>query len=279
MLFLAKLIHLSVYLKRMCIFEPMKIFKILFWCLWRVWFYILMISAILIMSPLLITSLLKEQWYPFFFKLARIWGKFVLFGMGFRYTIDAEQEIIPGKSYMFIANHTSMTDVMLMLAVVKNPFVFVGKKELVKIPIFGFFYKRAAIMVDRQNPRSRGAVYERAKKRIEQGLSICIFPEGIVPDDESIILADFKGGAFNMAIDHNLTIVPMTFYDNKELFSYTILSGRPGKMRVKIHPFIETDTLMHEDKKMIKEKARNLIFQELSNDAAYLKASKIKAPL
>ena len=61
---------------------------------------------------------------------------------------------------MFIANHTSMLDVMLMLYTVKNPFVFVGKKELVNIPVFGFFYKRVCILVDRNNPRSRAEVYK-----------------------------------------------------------------------------------------------------------------------
>jgi 1-acyl-sn-glycerol-3-phosphate acyltransferase len=241
----------------------MKLFKIIFWCLWRVWFYILMIVPIIVMFPILFVSLLKETWYPCFFKIARFWAKFVLFGMGFYYKIEAEQEIIPGKSYMFIANHTSMTDVMLMLLATKNPFVFVGKKELVKIPIFGFLFKRAAIMVDRDSPKSRAAVYNRAQKRIDQGLSICIFPEGIVPDDESVILAEFKNGAFNLAIDHKLPIVPMTFADNKERYSYTIFSGSPGLMRVKIHSFIETQNRVHEDKKAIREEARTIIYNQL----------------
>ena len=257
----------------------MRIFKIIFWCLWRIWFYLLVIIPIIVMSPFLIISLSKESWYPYFFKMARFWAKFILFGMGFYYKVEAQQKIISGNSYMFIANHTSMTDVMLMLAVVKNPFVFVGKKELVKIPIFGFFYKRCAILVDRESTKSRTAVYERARKRIEQGLSICIFPEGKVPDDESVILEEFKGGAFNMAIDHNLTIVPMTFYDNKEKYSYTFFSGKPGLMRVKIHPFIKVDNLTHHDKKVIKEQARKLIFDELSADEKYMEYSmKRKSP-
>jgi len=225
------------------------------------------------MSPLLVISLLKEEWYPYFFKLARFWAHFILYGMGFYYKIEAEQEIIPHKSYMFIANHTSMTDVMLMLVTVKNPFVFVGKKELVKIPIFGFFYKRAAIMVDRDNPKSRMAVYERAQRRIKQGMSICIFPEGKVPDDESVVLDEFKGGAFNLAIDHKLPIVPMSFYDNKERLSYTIFSGSMGVMRVKIHPFIETENSIHHDKKVLKAQARDLILNDLLKDEKYMKAS------
>ena len=107
----------------------MKIVKIIFWTLWRVWFYIMMGIPIIIMLPFLIVSILKERWYPYFFIMARIWAKAILYGSGFYYRVEAEQQIEQNKSYMFVANHTSMADIMLMLAVVKNPFVFVGKKE------------------------------------------------------------------------------------------------------------------------------------------------------
>ncbi|MCK8143452.1 1-acyl-sn-glycerol-3-phosphate acyltransferase, partial [Flavobacterium sp. I-SCBP12n] len=140
-----------------------------------------------------------------------------------------------GKSYMLIANHTSMMDIMMMLVAVKNhPFVFVGKKELAKIPLFGFIYKRVCILVDRGNSKSRYQVFERAQSRIKQGLSICIFPEGGVPDDESIVLDEFKDGAFRIAIEHQLPIVPLVFFDNKKRLSYTFFSGSPGRMRAKI---------------------------------------------
>ena len=222
-----------------------------------------MTVPILIMFPLLVISILKETWYPYFFKMARIWAKVILYGMGFYYKVEWEQEILPTKSYMFIANHTSMMDIMLMLCVVKNPFVFVGKVELVKIPIFGFFYKRTCILVDRNNPKSRMEVFARAQNRINQGLSICIFPEGKVPDDESIILDEFKDGAFRLAIEHQLPIVPLVFADNKKRFSYTFLSGSPGKMRVKILPFIETLSKTVTDRKSVKELSRSCIYKEL----------------
>lgn len=241
----------------------MKILKILFWILWRIWFYILIGILIAIMFPLLIISILKEEWYPFFFRLARFWGKAILFGMGFYIKVEKEQESEPGKSYMFVANHTSMTDIMLMLAVVKNPFVFVGKKELAKIPLFGFFYKRTSILVDRNNSKSRLAVFERAQKRLNQGLSICIFPEGMVPEDESVLLEEFKDGAFRLAIEHQIPIVPMTFADNKKRFSYTFLSGSPGVMRVKIHRFYETEGLTQDNKKELKDKVRTDIYHQL----------------
>ncbi len=231
----------------------MKIFKIIFWILWRIWFYMMMGIPILIMLPFLLISILKETWYPYFFVMARIWAKFILFASGFRYKVESEQEIEMNKSYMFVANHTSMADIMLMLAVVKNPFVFVGKKSLAKIPLFGFFYKRTCILVDRNSSRSRMEVFNRAQKRLAQGLSICIFPEGGVPDNESVLLDEFKDGAFRLAIEHKIPIVPITFMDNKKRFSYTFFSGSPGLMRVKIHQLVPTEGKTIENKKDIKE--------------------------
>lgn len=240
----------------------MRILKIILWTLYRVWFYILMAIPILVMLPFLVVSILKEKWYPYFFIMARIWAKVILYGMGFNYKVVREQELEEGKSYMLTANHTSMADIMLMLAIVKNPFVFVGKMELVKIPLFGFFYKRTCILVDRNSPKSRHEVFERAQKRLNQGLSICIFPEGGVPD-ESVVLDEFKDGAFRLAIEHQIPIVPMTFADNKRRFSYTFFSGSPGIMRARVHRFIETKDKKSEDRKTIKEATRAVILEQL----------------
>ena len=240
----------------------MRLVKIVFWILWRIWFYILIALPILLMFPFLFLSILKEAWYPYFFKMARIWAKFILFGMGFYYRIEKEEALQYGKSYMLVANHTSMTDIMLMLAVVENPFVFVGKKELMKIPLFGFFYKRTSILVDRNSAKSKKEVYDRAKKRLDQGLSICIFPEGGVPE-ESVELDTFKDGAFRLAIEHQIPIVPLTFADNKKRLSYTFFSGSMGLMRVKMHTQIDTVGKTLEDRTQLKEITRAVILQQL----------------
>ena len=240
----------------------MKIVKYPFWILYRIWFYILVTVPILILFPILVLSILKETWYPYFFKLARLWAKIILIGMGFRWIVKKEQPLNSKESYMFIANHTSMADIMLMLVSAKNPFVFVGKAELAKIPLFGFFYKRTCILVDRGSEKSRRAVFLRAQKRLKQGLSICIFPEGGVPD-ENIVLDEFKDGAFRLAINHQIPIVPMTFVDNKDRFSYVFFSGGPGKMRVKVHQFLSTESLTSKDAKALNSQARNIILEQL----------------
>lgn len=242
----------------------MNIIKYPFWILYRIWFYVLIAIPIVLLLPLLLISILKEEWYPMFFKLARLWASFILIGMGFRWQVEREQAIEEKKSYMFVANHTSMADIMLMLVCVKNPFVFVGKAELAKIPLFGFFYKRTCILVDRNSDKSRKAVFLRAQKRLKQGVSICIFPEGGVPE-EHIELDEFKDGAFRLAINHHIPVVPITFADNKERFSYTFFSGGPGKMRVKIHEFLSTQDLTIGDTKSLNQNVRQIIMKQLKD--------------
>jgi len=218
---------------------------------------------IIILSPLLVISILSEKTYPMFFFFARLWAKIILYGMGFYPQIEREQQIEKGRSYMLVANHASMTDIMLMLVICKNPFVFVGKKELAKIPIFGFFYKRTCILVDRSSSKSRFEVFKRAQARLNQGLSICIFPEGGVTDDHNVLLDEFKDGAFRLAIEHQIPIVPMTFVDNRKRFSFNFFSGSPGRMRAIVHRFIPTTGLTLDDKKDLRDNVRQVIYHQL----------------
>ena len=183
--------------------------------------------------------------------------------MGFIPIIRRDADYKGHVSYMFIANHTSMTDIMLMLHVAKKPFVFVGKKELSKIPLFGFFYKRTCILVDRNDATSKLEVFNSVQKRFDNGLSVCIFPEGGVPDDTDILLDNFKDGAFRLAIEHKIPIAPMTFHDNKKRFPFAFFSGSPGKMRVKTHKVVATNTLRLQDKRKLRNLTRDLILGEL----------------
>lgn len=119
-------------------------------------------------------------------------------------------------------------------------------------------------MVDRGNTRSRVGVYRRAQRRLNQGLSICIFPEGGVPA-EDVVLDSFKDGAFKMAIAHDIPVVPMTFYDGKKRFSFSFLSGGPGRLRAKVHTFFETALLSEDGKNTLREDVRSVILNELQN--------------
>ena len=81
--------------------------------------------------------------------------------------------------------------------------------------------------------------------------------------EESVLLDEFKDGAFRIAIEHQLTIIPITFYDNKKRFSYTFFSGSPGKMRAKVHAPISTIGKTMNDKNLLKQEVRDIILTEL----------------
>lgn len=239
---------------------------------WRIWFYAWIFFTILFALPILVLTIYHDKTYPYFFKIARAWGKTILFAMGFTYSVEEEETTNPEQNYMYIANHTSLIDVMLMLAIMKNPAVFVGKSELRKIPVFGYVFRKTSILVDRKSYSSRKDVYTSAQEKLNKGLSIAIYPEGIVPE-ESVIMAPFKNGAFRMAIEHQIPIVPMTFYDCKKHLSWTFFSGGPGHLRVKVHSFIPTTGKTLNDLNALKEASFEIIHTELQNDAAYMETT------
>ena len=237
---------------------------------WRLWFYVMILVTILLLSPALLILTIKEDYYHLLWKLIRVWSKLLIYGMGFRLKISKDQEIEPHKSYMFCANHASFLDPFILAALSKNPIVFVGKKELVKIPVFGFFYKKAVIMVDRSSVESRKRVFEMAKKRLQKGVSMAIFPEGLVPE-ENVVLAPFKKGAFSLAIDFNIPIVPQVYYDCKRFFSWDFFKGRPGVLRVHQHQFLPTERLTPDNLNNLKEETFDAIYKSLATDKNYMK--------
>jgi 1-acyl-sn-glycerol-3-phosphate acyltransferase len=184
--------------------------------------------------------------------------------MGMYWSINQTPILEKGKNYMFISNHTSMLDIMCMISIFKDhPFVFVGKAELSKIPFFGVIYKRACILVDRSSPESRKSVFFYTQRRLADGLSICIYPEGGVPDP-SVALDKFKKGAFKIAIEHQIPIVCLTFLDNKKRFPFAFFSGKPGRLRVKYHKPQSTFGLTQSEVSITSDRFRNLILEDLS---------------
>lgn len=248
----------------------MEFFRNIFRIVWRIWFYVFFGISLLVMMPALFLLTFRERQYPALYKVIRAFSKTLLFVMGFRLKKEILEPLDQNKSYMFCPNHTSMLDPFILVSMVKKPIVFVGKSELKKIPIFGFFYKRTCILVDRSNPKSRKEVYYNAKKRLTNGTSVAIFPEGMVPT-EDVILSPFKNGPFSLAIEHQISIVPATYFDCKRFFSWTFFKGRPGTLRIKQHQPISTKGLTKEDINLVKAQTFEKLFSDLSTDAKYMK--------
>ena len=222
------------------------------------------ILLIIFFVPVYILSFRKEHYkYAYFF--VRLWCKGIFYGMGFRYELIklTDKKIDKDQQYVIIANHTSIMDIMLpVILFPKHPICFVGKKELVKIPIFGTIYKRICVMVDRSSARSRAEVYKRCAERMAEGDSIVIFPEGGVPDDTSVLLASFKDGAFILSREHQSPIAVFTFVGLKEMFPFNNGQGHPGKVRIFMNDIIEPTKNIQE----LKEVSHNLIKFTLENN-------------
>lgn len=233
--------------------------------LWRMWFYLLAGIPVPFLFPFLAIALIFPKGYSFVFWVARnIWAPIILGGSGFYTKIRYTKPLPKGTSYVLVANHTSYIDPFVMLRVSKNPFVFVGKKELVKIPIFGYLYKRAAIMVNRSDKKSRWEVYGRAEKKLALGYSICIFPE-VSYEDDTVFLNPFKRGAFKIAIDHQLPVVPMVFYDCKRKHPWYPNFGYPGELRVQTFEEMYPPKSM-DDIEVFQEEVRDVVEKGLQAD-------------
>lgn len=199
------------------------------------------VLTIVLGIPVLLLSIRKEH-YKYAYKFIRIWCFGMFYGMGFRYELInlTDKKIDKNRQYVFVSNHTSIMDVMLPCILMPNhPLCYVGKKELVKIPIFGTIYKRICVMVDRSSARSRADVYRRCAERMDEGQSIVIFPEGGVPDDKSVILDDFKDGAFILATKYHSPLAVFTFVGLKEMFPFDNSKGFPGKVKVYCNDILE----------------------------------------
>ncbi|MCQ4036283.1 lysophospholipid acyltransferase family protein [Kaistella montana] len=232
--------------------------------IWRGWMVILgAVLTIILGIPVLLLSIRKKD-YKYAYKFIRIWCFGMFYGMGFRYELKklTDKKIDKNTQYVFISNHTSIMDVMLpCILMPHHPLCYVGKKELVKIPIFGIIYKRICVMVDRSSAKSRADVYRRCAERMEEGQSIVIFPEGGVPDDTSIVLDYFKDGAFILASKHHSPLAVFTFVGLKEMFPFDHSKGYPGKVKVYFTDILAPDQSTAE----LKAYAHNEIKKVLEN--------------
>lgn len=228
--------------------------KVLLVYAWRFWMIIVgTIFTLLFFLPVYLLSIRKQDYkYCYFF--IRLWAMGIFYGTGFRYRIinKTDKKIDKNQAYVIISNHTSLMDVMIPCILFPNhPLCYVGKKELEKIPVFGSVYKRVCVMVDRKSARSRADVYRRCAERMQDGQSVVIFPEGGVPDDTSIILDQFKDGAFILSTKHQFPIAVYTFKGLKEMFPFDNKKGYPGRVDIFFNDILTPDTPLKE----IKEKA------------------------
>lgn len=188
--------------------------------------------------------------------ICRIWGNIwhPLIGIFHRNIYEAPIE--KEKQYVFVANHISYMDIPLIFQGIRNKNVRVlAKSEFGKVPIFGFLYRYATVMVDRSSAESRAKSIRRLKDVMNHNVSVFIYPEGTFNETEAP-LKSFYDGAFRMAIETGTPVKPVLFLDTVQRLHYkSIFSLTPGKSRAVILPEIPVEGLTLADVPALRKKA------------------------
>lgn len=190
--------------------------KKLFSYLHHLWYYVVGVVTILVLLPFLLWSARPSAPYRTFFRVARVWSRIYLLLMGV-WPSPGRYKLKTGSPIVLAPNHASDLDIPMTFLAAPTPVVFMGKAELLKLPLFGYFFKKTSIPVDRSTYSGRKQALVEADKRVKDGYSVCIYPEGGIPPQE-YLLRGFKAGAFKVAVDNNVPVVPMSIYQSKWRF-------------------------------------------------------------
>ena len=156
-----------------------------------------------------------------------------------------KEMIDPKQSYVVVSNHQSLLDIFVIYGWLGIDFKWVMKKELRKAPFIGYAcYKLEHIFIDRANKNDAVESINQAKKKIINGVSVMFFPEGTRSADGK--LGTFKKGAFRLAVDMELPILPVTITGTRKILPKGSLNLFPGRVKMIIHPPIQTQGHTHE---------------------------------
>lgn len=230
--------------------------------IYKVYYMVVFSILMLLTYPAYAYLLAKPSRFPVAFKLMRVHAVLLLVFAGVIMKTYGTGRIPKEGPYIICANHTSFLDPFCLYVALHNYFVFTGKKEIEKWPLFHIFYTSGMnILVDRSTKTGAFASFKKMVMELRKGNPIVIFPEG-TRSTHAPRLAPFKSGAFALAIQMQVPVVPITFKNNwKRLGTGGFFKGRagPGMSRLVIHPPISTSGMSKEDVHVLKSKVREII--------------------
>lgn len=190
----------------------MKIFSYIH----HIWYFFAATFAIIVLLPLLLIVARPGAKYSAFYKVGKVWSWIFLLLMGI-WPRAKKYKLKTSGPVVLAPNHASDMDIPLTFIASPTPVVFMGKAELLKLPLFGYFFKQTSIPVDRGSYSGRKKALQDASQRVADGYSVCIYPEGGIPPQDQL-LRGFKAGAFKIAVDNNVPVVLMSIYQSKFRF-------------------------------------------------------------
>ncbi|MCS5491843.1 1-acyl-sn-glycerol-3-phosphate acyltransferase [Algoriphagus sp. CAU 1643] len=206
---------------------------------------LMLVLGLFIVIPMMITE--KGDRISFF--IIRAWAGTWSFLTGIRYEIQGLEFIDRKQPYIYIFNHRSFIDAPVIPMAIPQELRALGKKELSKIPFFGWVVGKFAIWVDRTSSESRKESLGKLITTLSKGKSVVVAPEG-TRNDTSETLLPFHKGAFRLAIETKIPILPMAVIGADRIMRRGSLLLRPGKVRIyfsqAIHPPIASDSAVLE---------------------------------
>lgn len=187
-----------------------------------------------------------------------IWAKLWCILMFVKVEIRGRENIDKNTSYVFIANHQGAYDIFLIYGYLNHKFKWMMKKSLEKIPFVGYACKSSKhIMVDRSSATAIQKSMEEARLILKDGISLVVFPEGSrTPDGK---MKSFKRGAFMIANEFGLPLVPLTIDGSYDVMKKTSRTINPGKIILTIHkplaPVEKSENSKEKMKALMKESA------------------------
>ena len=151
----------------------------------------------------------------YFIAVSKIWMNVWLFLIGCPVKVSGKENFKSGTAYIVVFNHNALLDVPLSAPFVPGPNKTIAKASFAKIPVFGSFYKKGSILVDRNNEKSRSKSFDTMKKILSKGMHVCIYPEG-TRNRSSEPIKTFYDGAFRLAVATKKEIIPCVIIGTKK---------------------------------------------------------------
>jgi 1-acyl-sn-glycerol-3-phosphate acyltransferase len=190
--------------------------------------------------------------------LARVWSGWVVGFAGVKIEVENRGTLDPAQPYVFMVNHASTLDIWAMFLVVPRRIRMIAKKQLRRIPLFGWaMWAARFIFIDRHNGVAARRSIDEAGKRIHDGESVLVFPEGTRTRDGS--LGPFKKGGFHLAVKAGVPIVPVALLGTRALMPRGSFLLRSGTMKAIIGEPIATQGLSDEERADLNERVRAVV--------------------
>jgi len=181
-----------------------------------------------------------------------------------RYDMVGREHIQRGKAYIYTSNHTSFLDLPGIAMTIKGQFRPLAKKELLKLPVFGWITSVTCVVVDRSSMESRKRSMTYLKKMLDLGINILIFPEG-TQNRSGQLLQPFYDGAFRIAIETQQPIMPMAVLGAGRLMPPGKFSVLPGRIRIVVGEEVPTNGLTIDDVGALKDKVYGMVLTLIHN--------------